>query len=214
MRYRFAMWLAAALCFSASRLAGGEAAPPKAPEPPTPRTYGQTMAGAFSRFSWQEHKRPWYEHVLRYFPNRGADLLDLLGIEFGTTISSEGVHPGVHGNIHATRFMQLGVGRVYGTWSGMMSRYPVFVEQDLDEKAAGWWWRYDVSRKTLRGATPEKLELNQSDILRQYHKEVDPLGIGGTFFFAAVGMSFELKLSELVDLIVGFATLDPMGDDE
>ncbi len=210
MRRGCAVSVMALLCVLAGRGVAGQAAPP---EPPKPRTYGQTMAGAFGRFSWQEHKRPWYEHVLWYLPSRGADLLDVLGIEFGTTISSAGVHPGVAANFHATRFMQLGIGRVYGTWAGMMGRYPVVVEQDLDEKALGWWWRYDLSRKTRHGQTPEKLELSQDEVLRAYHPEVDPLGIGGSFFFYAVGFSFELKLSEMVDLIVGFATLDPMGDD-
>jgi hypothetical protein len=197
--------LAVILSVSEHDVLAGEAAPPKAgTDHPAPRGM---------RFSWQEHRRPWYEHVLRYLPSRGADLLDVLGIEFGTTISSGSVHPGVHANIHATRFMQLGIGRVYGTWAGMMSRYPVVVEQDVDEKALGWWWRFEMSRKTLHGQTPEKLEISQEDVLRKYHPEVDPFGIGGTFFFYAVGLSFEVKLSELLDLVAGFLTLDPLGDD-
>jgi hypothetical protein len=211
MRYGCALWLAAALCFPASRLAAGEAAPPKAPEPPKAGTDHPTPKGM--RFSWQEHKRPWYQHVLWYLPSRGADLLDAIGIEFGTTFSSQGAHPGVHANLHATRFMQLGIGRVYGTWAGMMGRYPVVVEQDLDEKAIGWWWRYSVGRKTLHGATPKNLEISQDEVLREYHPEVDPLGIGGTFFFGVAGVSLELKPHELLDFIAGLLTIDSRGDD-
>jgi hypothetical protein len=168
--------------------------------------YHHTLGGMFGRFSWQEHKRPWYEHVLWYFPSRGADLLDIIGIEAGWGW-------GAHANFHATRFAQLGIGRTRATWAGLMSRYPVVVDQEVDEKALLWLWRFDLSRKTLSGQTPEKLELSAADILPTYHKEVDPLGLGAAFFFGTVGLSFELKPHELLDLIKGFLTIDSVGDD-
>ena len=164
-----------------------------------------TLKGMFTRFSWQRHKRPWYEHVLWYLPSRAADLLDCVGIEVGAGV-------GAHANIHATRLLQLGIGREESVRVGLMSRYPVVVDQELRERAAGWWWELDLRRNTVLGAAPS-VDICESDVARRYYKAADPAGFGVSLFPGIVGISVELKFHEVVDFVKGFATLDSRGDD-
>jgi len=192
---RVARWVAVGmLCCGLAR--AGEEAPKKKSHAP---------GSMFGAFSWQKNDRPWYMEVAWYLPSRGADLLDIVGIEVGAGI-------GVHANIHATRYLQLGFGREYATRAGLMSRYPLVVDVELEDKAFGWKWEFDLKRETLLGAA-ESIDIGDEDVFKGYYKEVDPAAIGLSVFPGIVGASAEIKPHEIVDFILGIFTVDSLGDD-
>jgi hypothetical protein len=169
------------------------------------KAYKHTLKGALGKFSWQLKKRPVYQHVLWYLPSRVADLLDCVGVEIGGGL-------GIHANVHATRLLQLGIGREMSSRVGLMSRYPVVVDQELDEKAIGWWWRMDLRRETLLGQAPD-VELGEDEVARTYNKAVDPAAIGVAAFPGAFGVSAEVKLHEVLDFVKGIFLIDSLEDD-
>jgi len=197
-----AVALAGLICLGVGSASAGE--PPAGPAE-EPRFHQHTLRGMFCKFSWQAKKRPWYQHVLWYVPSRLADALDMVGIGVGGGY-------GIHANVHATRFLQLAIGRHYSTWAGLMSRYPVVVDQEVDERAIGWWWRVDLSRRTRLGQAPD-LDIGEDEVLKTYHKAVDPAGVGAAVFYGIVGVSVEIKLHEVLDFLKGLVTIDSLEDD-
>jgi len=189
------------LCASLGSAGEGEAAKP----PARPRFHRHTLAAGFAKFSWQQKRRPWYEHVLWYLPSRAADLIDCVGIEIGAGV-------GGHFNLHATRFLQVGYGYEESYRVGLMSRYPITVAEELGDAAFLWYWKTDVLRQTVAGRPPDVL-LTEKDVAAEYHKEADPLGIGFSLFPGILGISVELKPHEVFDFLKGFLTIDSLGDD-
>ncbi|MFP4056544.1 MAG: hypothetical protein ACLF0G_06725 [Candidatus Brocadiia bacterium] len=185
-------------------IAWAEEAPAEAPAAER-ECYKHSLKRSLCTFSWQAKKRPWYQHVLWYVPSRVADLVDCVGIELGAG-------KGAHANVHATRLLQFAGGKEASTRVGLMGRYPVVVKQDLAETAAGWWWDLDLARETTWGAAPA-VDLDAPGVCAEYHKAVDPAGIGVAVFPGVVGVSVELKLHEVLDFVKGFATIDSYGDD-
>ncbi|MFP4056543.1 MAG: hypothetical protein ACLF0G_06720 [Candidatus Brocadiia bacterium] len=200
MRGRLAVLAIAVACAwgvgGAAALAAEEAAEPRP---------SHSLSRMFASFSWQAKRRPWYHHVLWYLPSRGADLLDCVGLEIGGGI-------GMHGNVHLTRYLQLGMGREYSSRAGLMSRYPVVVDREIDETALGWYWDMALARKTLLGHAQD-LDIRAREAREGYYKEVDPAGIGVSVFPGAFGASAEVKLHEVVDFALGLFTIDSLGDD-
>ena len=190
--------LAAALCLHA--LPGAARG---ATDEGKPRSH--SLRGMLGKSSWSLKRRPLFEHVLLYVPNRLADLVDCVGIEAGAGW-------GGHVNVHATRSLQLGYGREESLRAGLMSRRPVVVEQSLSEKALGWWWELDLRRDTLMGRADD-IDIGEDDVAKKYYKAADPVGIGLAVFPGIFGVSAEIKGHELVDFVLGFLTLDPIEDD-
>jgi hypothetical protein len=184
----------------------GEAAPEAEAEMgEKPECYQHSLKNSLCKFSWQLNERPWYEHVLWYVPNRALDLLDCVGVEIGAG-------QGIHANVHATRLLQLGAGQASSTRVGLMSRYPLVVEEDLDEATIGWWWDLDLQRETVAGAAPA-VDLNEDQVCARYNPAVDPAGIGVAIFPGIIGANVELKLHEVLDFAKGFLTIDSLEDD-
>jgi len=183
--------------------AGEAAAKPKAkPKPERPQHTPKRMLG---KSSVTLKKRPWYKHALLYLPSRMLDMVDCLGFEVAAG-------EGLHANVRATRLLQLGYGRQESTRAGLNSRHIGIVDEELKEKALGWWWELDLRRYNLRG-TSANLDISEADVRARYYKEADRTGVGISVFVGIFGVSAELRPRELLDLIQGFATLDPLEDE-
>jgi len=182
-------------------LAGQSAGEPDA----QPARFQHSLKGMFAKTSIALHKRPWYEHALWYLPSRALDLVDIVGLELAAG-------RGFHANLRATRLLQLGCGRQESTRVGINSRHVGIVDEQLTESAAGWWWRLDLRRDTLRGAARD-LDICEADVAARYCKEADPTAVGISLFAGFIGISAELRIHELGDFIKGFATIDSIEDD-
>ena len=172
---------------------------------PKPKQPEHTPTRILGRSSVTLKKRPWYKHALLYLPSRMLDMVDCLGFEVAAG-------EGLHANLRATRLLQLGYGHQESTRAGLNGRSIGIVDEELKEKALGWWWELDLMRYNLRG-TSANLDISEADVRARYYKEVDRAGVGISVFVGIFGVSAELRPRELLDLLEGFATLDPLEDD-
>jgi hypothetical protein len=108
--------------------------------------------------------------------------------------------------------MQLGMGREWSTHAGLMSRYLLVVDNEIDERAAGWFWEFDLRRETLLG-TAESVDIGEGDVQKAYYKEMDPTAIGASAFVGVLGASAEVKPHEIADFVLGIFCIDALGDD-
>ncbi|MFW6163801.1 MAG: hypothetical protein ACODAJ_13610 [Planctomycetota bacterium] len=193
-----ATYAAGCLLLAGAVVAAGDA--PVRAEP-----FRHTLRGMFAKSSIGLKQRPWHQHVLYYLPSRALDLVDCIGLELG-------IGRGGHVNVRATRLLQVGYGYAESTRIGLESRHPGVVEEELRERAAGWWWLFELQRQPIRGGGA-RLDICEADVASRYIKEVDPAGIGVSLFAGVVGVSVELKTHEVLDFIKGFATIDSIEDD-
>lgn len=175
---------------------------------PTPETKppSHSLRGMLGHSSFNLKQRTLIQNLFWYIPNRLYDVVDILGLEVGGGA-------GVHGNVHLTRKLQLGLGRAKSLRVGLMSRYPGMVDERIREQALLWRWELDLKREKVMGGT-DTIDISETDLKKQYYKEVDTAGVGVSLFAGVVGVGVELKGHELLDLVLGILTLDPLHDDQ
>jgi hypothetical protein len=165
-----------------------------------------SLRGIFGRSSFDLKKRPLYANILLYVPNRLYDVLDCIGLEAGAG-------KGAHVNIRLTRMLQFAYGREQSLRAGLVGRRPLMVDQQLEERAIAWWWQLDLRRETVMGAADD-IDIGEADAAKEYYSVADPTAIGVSVFPGIVGLSAELRGHELLDLLLGLLTIDPLDDDQ
>jgi len=152
--------------------------------------------------------------LIVYLPNRALDALDA----FGANVS---MGLGLHGNAHATRFAQLGMGSNSSVLRfGCLGREAGVVEEERREMLYGMvgsqqlkhlvrfgtWQDIDIDiRGGIRNVMPEDREM--------WRSKRDRSGVGLMAHLLVIGGQLEFRPREACDFFLGCIGIDFMKDD-
>lgn len=153
--------------------------------------------------------------VLLYVPNLVLDVLDVVTVDVG-------MGPGIHANAHVTRYFQLGGGGSVSTKQGMIGRQVGCWHEDryetslacisaeiLKQEPAKWVGVLvkpldaEIGPKSWEAKAPQGKELDQKVLTAKR----DMFGVGASAHAAVVAVEVDLRLTEVLDLLLGAITL-------
>ncbi len=166
-----------------------------------------------------------------YAVDRTNDFVDMFGVRVSANLGI-----GLEANVRATELFQTGAGwsekfaigfkgRHYGVYEEKTRTSP-FIETDwfpviyptpfaLDRRV----WRHglkgnfpdiDISRQMFLGCSSD-IPFTKDGTVTDYDRRYDEVGF--SVYLGMVGVDAEVRLLEVLDFVLGFFTIDPMGDD-
>ena len=148
-----------------------------------------------------------------YVPNRVLDIIDMVGVNVSFGVSTQA-------NVHATRFVQLGVAQGQAHRVGTMGRQMGVVDERNRELLAGPWGYQKVRHEGLWG-TWEDIDVDirgwfwdvPVEARRVWGHKQDRLGIGATLHALLVGAQVEVRPREMADFVLSIIGIDLTKDD-
>lgn len=152
--------------------------------------------------------------VLLYVPNLVLDVLDIVNVNVG-------MGPGVHANVHATRYFQFGGGGSVSTKQGMIGRQVGCWHEDRYETSltcisaeivkqtpAKWVGVLvkpldaEIGPKSWEAKAAEGKELDEKVLAAKR----DMFGVGAAAHAAVLAVEAEFRLTEVLDAVLGALT--------
>lgn len=172
------------------------------------------MAGGHAQETESKRGLRWVARkVSLYLPNRVIDALDVVGVNI-----SFGV--GIQGNVHLTRFAQLGHAQGQVHRVGTLGRQVGVVEEQRRELLVGCWGNEQLKHQAVWGSwedvdmTIRGMVWNVSPEDRaQWQRKRDITGVGIIAHVLLIGGQLEFRPREACDFILSCIGIDFMDDD-
>ena len=148
-----------------------------------------------------------------YVPNRVMDALDVVGINLSIGV-------GLQGNVHATRFAQLGHAQGQVHRIGTLGREVGVVEEQRRELLAGLWGSEQLKHEVICGSW-EDIDMDirgmvwnvQPEDEERWRRKRDITGVGVIAHLLFLGGQLEFRPREACDFFLSCIGIDFMDDD-